>query len=1264
VFVNHFWFANAWLSGSVFSHLTVELYRVQSFPSLTLPENAKTILRPKPTMHVCRSRQLVVSALLIVLSLAWSDAGAQSKAQSAAQAGDQLLKRAAISGALTVLPPAVTDLGAAPASTPIGRMQLVLARTSSQQQALEELLANQQNPASPQYRQWLTPNAFGETFGPSRDRLDALTLWLAAQGFTGIRLDAGRSLLEFSGTAAAVHSAFATTIHQLSSGNARAYAALQPPTIPAQFASLVIGFVSLNNLPGAASAPVTPLLRRNSSSGAFTPLSDEAHPETTIPSNGTVYYGLSPYDFATLYNVTPLWNAATPITGNGQTIAVVGDTDINPADFVSFRNIFSLPIGNTANSTGTQYLNIIYNGPAPQVLGDEFHADSDTQWASAAAKNATIDYVASLTTEASSGLDLSAEYVVDNNLAPILVDSYYTCELQLGTAGNAFYANLWQQAAAQGITVVTATGDSGASGCDAFHVAPASSGLAVNGIASTPYDVAVGGTELNTPNGPAAYFNSTNASTQASLKSYVPELVWNDACTDPTVLEQPQFAGQTAALACNSSAAQSAGYVTTAGAGGGASSCTTSDGQNTQSCSAGYPKPTWQSAPGVPADGLRDLPDVALFASQGRTNTFYLVCQQDRDGNGAPCNVNYPYSDFAAYGGTEVAAPAFAGILALAAQQAGTRIGNPNPVLYRLASSSAQTQNSCNATGTRAAGCIFNDITLGTNAMPCVAGTPDCTTAPGDTIGILSAASATPGYDLASGLGSVNAYNLVESFTTVKLATPTAILSLTPSSVVHGQAVTTTVSVSGLNGIPTGEVSINAQAASGSVGFGPLVNGTYTQTFRNFPGGTYGVQAHYAGDTTYAAVDSNFVSLTVTPEPSTTTLETLDYDPVTRTAAPVSAAPYGNVWYIRASVAGQSGQGTATGNVAIEDSGVQLGSGVFRLNSSGASEDQNNSFTPGTHTFTATYQGDASFSPSTASPVTLTITKGPTAASVTASATSVSQDASITFSAIISTSSFGYLPPTGTITFYSGTTAVGTAVLAAGTNPTTYQQQGTAALTISAKALPLGPNAITVVYPGDSNYLPSTSPATSIQVTAPSLVPTSTFVFPTPYSVAPNASILYTAIITPGSPSPTGTVQFAVDGRDVGTPQVVVPGGFSALQTTVAGLSVGFHVLTGTYSGDTRYSSSTSALSSFIITTAGAASSLNFTANPTNITRGTFVSVPVTVAPANPSASSPTPTGTVQLVLDGSLYPGAFPLNNGADTLSPHRQPPGRHPRP
>ena len=425
-------------------------------------------------------------------------------------------------------------------------------------------------------------------------------------------------------------------------------------------------------------------------------------PAFTFTDGGEPAYGLTPYDFATIYNVLPLWNASTPIDGTGQTIAIVGQTDINPADFVNFRKLFNLPLGNTATSTGTQYLNIIYNGPNPGVLStDEGEADIDTQWSAAVAKGATIDYVVSQSTEVMQGTDLSAIYIVDNNLAPVMSYSYGQCELYLGTSGNAFYKNLWQQAAAQGITVLVSSGDSGSAGCDNSGIPGASGGIAVNGLSSTPYNVSVGGTDFYMPNSGTAYWNASNdPATQASARGYIPEVPWNESCANPVFGTQHNFYGQTPEQVCNTGNASSQGLLSVFGGGGGPSSCTQSNGASPSSCRGGYPKPSWQTGTGVPADSVRDIPDVSLFASSGFFGAFYIVCQQSTNFDGQPCSLNPPLYDFAGYGGTSVSSPAFAGILALVNQKTGNRQGNANYVLYSLASRQNRNGTACNsATG-------------------------------------------------------------------------------------------------------------------------------------------------------------------------------------------------------------------------------------------------------------------------------------------------------------------------------------------------------------------------------------------------------------------------------------------------------------------------------------------------------------------------------------------------------------------------------------
>ena len=285
-------------------------------------------------------------------------------------------------------------------------------------------------------------------------------------------------------------------------------------------------------------------------------------------------------------------------------------------------------------------------------------------------------------------------------------------------------------------------------------------------------------------------------------------------------------------------------------------------------------KPSWQTGTGVPADGVRDTPDVSLFASAGFFGAFYVVCQQSTNSDGQPCSLAAPAYDFAGYGGTSVSAPAFAGILSLVNQKTGSRQGNANYVLYNLASQQNKAGTACNSiTGTPAAGCVFNDVTTGTIAMPCLKGTPNCTvTTSTDRYGVLSGYASTAGYDLATGLGSVNAANLVNSWSNASFIASATTLTLSPPTITHGSQVSASVRVASTTGTPTGNVSINALASNGSVQNGTLQNGSYTGSLGNFPGGAYSVQAHYAGDGTYAPSDSNSVTLTVSPESSTTTL--------------------------------------------------------------------------------------------------------------------------------------------------------------------------------------------------------------------------------------------------------------------------------------------------------------------------------------------------------------------------------------------------------
>lgn len=708
---------------------------------------------------------------------------------------------------------AAFDRGAAPASLPMDHMLLVLTRSAAQQAALETLMAQQQDRSSPNYHQWLTPEQFGQQFGPSDQDVQKVTAWLQSQGFQVNEVAKGRNVIDFSGNAGQVQQAFHTAIHSYVLANGEQHwSNSSDPQIPTALTTVVAGVNSLNNFARRPMSRSLGVFRRAKADGKVTAL----HPNFTFPSTNcgntnSECYAIGPADFSTIYNVPATINGNTG--GTGETIAIVSDSDINVGDLTNFRSLFGLPAA-TFNQIETQPS----ADPGVQPAGDEIEAVLDVQWAGAIAPGATLDLVVSPSTNTAFGGDTSAQYIVSNNLAPILSYSYGECELELGTSGNAFYQGLWSQAATQGITVIVSTGDSGSSGCDPINTSntvdnPAQLGLAVNGVGSTPYNIAIGGTDFSdfTTAQAATYFNTTNSAAQGSAKSYIPEIAYNDSCTNSLIYTALGFTS--AEAACNSATVADDGFIYPAGGSGGVSNCTTNSTTSTAigattTCSGGYAKPSWQTGVGVPNDGKRDLPDVSLFSGDGTIQNFYVVCEADQDPGNAQCNLSSPYEDFQGVGGTSVAAQAFAGVIALIDQKTGSRQGNANPTLYSLAAE--QSPSSCNSTGSPATSCVFYDVTTGTNAMPCLTNTPNCVS--GGTNGVLSGYTTGTGFDLVTGLGSMNIGNLVTNFGPnfyLSSASPVVTVSSPGAS---GTMTVTAVAVSGYtgtinlacSGLPTG----------------------------------------------------------------------------------------------------------------------------------------------------------------------------------------------------------------------------------------------------------------------------------------------------------------------------------------------------------------------------------------------------------------------------------------------------------------------------
>lgn len=329
----------------------------------------------------------------------------------------------------------------------------------------------------------------------------------------------------------------------------------------------------------------------------------------------------------------------------------------------------------------------------------------------AVAKGANVELVTSARTETTAGVDLAALYIVDNNLAPVMSESYGECELFLGSAANAFYSTLWQRAAAEGITVLISSGDQGSAACDPtgprqnLAVHP----MAVSGLASTPYNVAVGGSDFNQYGVWTQYWSQTNGPvTKQSVLGYIPEIPWNDSCGSTIV---DAFYGQDPAVACNGGGAGTLNLNTIATSGG-PSSCTVSNGTDPATCKGGWPKPVWQAGTGVPGDGVRDIPDVSLFAGDGsQSNSAYVVCDVHLT-SGSGCDPSASTQTFIAVGGTSGSAPAMAGVMAIINQKYG-RQGNANYTFYRLASSAN-------------AASIYHDITVSGNRVVCTTWSSDC----------------------------------------------------------------------------------------------------------------------------------------------------------------------------------------------------------------------------------------------------------------------------------------------------------------------------------------------------------------------------------------------------------------------------------------------------------------------------------------------------------------------------------------------------------
>lgn len=678
-----------------------------------------------------------------------------------------------------------TDMGLVSGNVYIQHVMLQLQRSPALQAALDTRLAALQDPKSPYYHHWLTPDEFGQDFGVYEWDLQQIVAWLKSYGLTVNITYPSRMVIDFSGSATQVQEVLHMPIHYVQVNGATHLANTTDPSIPAALAPVIAGVVSLNDFHPHTMHRDISATHIDPRSGALM-LSDSVSPDYTYYSRGQTYQAVVPADLATIYNFNPVFNSG--VSGQHQTIALIEDSDVyRPQDWSTFRSVFGLSKYTAGSYTETH--------PAPPwgqdncsnpgvVAGNESEAILDAEWASAAAPSAAIQSVSCADTNATFGGLIAILNLVNATAPPpaIMSISYGECEEYNGAAGNLAYKSAYEQAVAEGVSVFVAAGDSGAATCDAGGM-EATHGITVSGFASTPDNVAVGGTDFadTEQRSTSAYWNSSSSSTYGSAKSYIPEIPWNNSCA--STMLSAYITGSSVTYGNNGFCNTPIGadyYLTTAAGAGGPSQCATGapsiSGVASGTCK-GYPKPSWQT--GVVGlawwDGVRDMPDVSMFAANGIWGHYYVYCWSDVAVGGAACT-GAP-SNWSGAGGTSFAAPIMAGVQALVNQKTSSRQGNPNYVYYKLAAAEFGTKgnSSCNSTMGKWVGnwCTFHDIIQGDMDLNCT-GTHNCYR-PSGTNGILSlsdyandkAYGTSTGWDFASGLGTVNVNTLVNDWKSV-----------------------------------------------------------------------------------------------------------------------------------------------------------------------------------------------------------------------------------------------------------------------------------------------------------------------------------------------------------------------------------------------------------------------------------------------------------------------------------------------------------------
>jgi len=985
------------------------------------------------------------------------------------------------------------DLGIVPANQPLDQMTVVLARSPQQQLDFEKFLADQQDPASPDYHHWLSPAEVGVRFGLRTQDIAAVTIWLKSQGLQVNWVAPSGMFIGFGGTAGDLARAFHTELHWYKVDGVERMSVSSDPLIPEALApsiKAVRGFYTIEEHPAHQMSTV-----------------QSSSPDLTS-STGNHY--ITPADFATIYDV-PIYG------GNGVTIGIVGRSRTDFDDFANFKNLTGTDFSNPTEIVPTAFGGVdpgpaLTAPPASGVsAGDQGEATLDVIRAGGVATHANLLLV--VATSASGGIEADAQYLVQTTPVPAqaMTISFGACESAAGPSGVAFWDSLFQQAAAEGISSFASSGDAGASGCDTNFAAPPATPKpnSPNYICSSSYVTCVGGTEFADTASPSTYWNSSNSSGFSSALSYIPEGGWNE----------PMNANNTPQAASS---------------GGGVSSVILT--------------PSWQTGTGVPAARAgRYTPDVSFSAS---AHDAYFGCFAASGASCVPDSTGVFH--FVGFSGTSAAAPAMAGVAALMIGQDNEPYGNLNPVLYKLSGIAPDAFHDVTVATSGVANCSINTPSMCNNSLP------SATALTGGQAGYV----VTAGYDLVTGLGSLDVSNFLRDFVG-SLITPKITASVSASTITTAQPVTVTMTVDGGSGnlTPTGSMQVTSGSYSSPLSKIAAGIGSLTIPAGSLAANVDFLTVGYVPDSASTSIfGGNETTVQVTVNFATKVTPTIKF------GAPSFTITTFDSLFQTVYISGGTNVFPPTGSIVFTcgsyNSGpVEVNSGSVYLNMPAGS------LPVGTYTMNAAYTPDAAGAVNfnSATGTTTIIVTQPPKVTPTLYVAPASTEISVSWPLTVNS---GVYPPTG----YP--TPTGTAVLTSGAykSPASTLAGSVATFNIPGGSLAAGTDVLTVTYTPDTAsapYFNSTSNTAQVTASSSSTLSPSIDISPDPNSITTAQPLAVELDIhgSLGNPIPTGSIvltcgTYASASLKIGTLAVSV--------TIPAGaLPVGNDTLTATYTPDT-----------------------------------------------------------------------------------------------